>query len=476
MELLLTKNREDKNLTAALDQYKDVQQSIVSGTELELYGDVPRLLPERMRPECLEMVMEIIPYEREERKTGLSSRQASSKSGGAKKKGPKKRTRDSDEDTSPAKRMKAPDSEPEEELKPKKRSTTLKRAKSAPEEAPIDLQFAKVLPRTLTGVNSPSHTTKVTTLKASKAQNIRKESTDVTKAASSKKASMDWLLESDQDSELDEKMRRLANKAKNERPKEVIEAIINLSSGKEESDVEVVGDIQLSSGRPVALARASSSRPPVETIANSSSPEILFPIRRPAKSLQAKPQAPTEDLSQELSSPVLRRIKRKEDKDLMPPPPIPDLSTSPVPGHRRLKGTKRSIKRSILDNPDFLEIEAIHSGDDVDAGSSDSEGMANSSDREFVVDVSATQVASDYDQSAIYRQGLFTQVPTGGPVFANRPVRAGYLGRGRGTPVFNRQILPSSSPDRDTDLDHYSLGSFVVDDDDEIIEDDSAEA
>jgi len=160
----------------------------------------------------------------------------------------------------------------------------------------------------------------------------------------------------------------------------------------------------------------------------------------------------------------------------MPPPPLPGrtiaVSKSTVhPAARKRPG----IKPSILDRPEYLEVEAIHSGDEVEAGSSDPEGEENSSDREFVVDTSATQVSSDYDQSAVYRQGLFTQARTGGPLFAAAPVRTGYLGRGRGLAVQGTRTLPSSSPEKDEELDSYSLGSFVVDDDDDIMAETSNE-
>jgi ATP-dependent DNA helicase MPH1 len=46
--------------------HKEVQKTIVRGDQLELYGDVERLLPDNIQPQCLEKVMEIQEYIRED--------------------------------------------------------------------------------------------------------------------------------------------------------------------------------------------------------------------------------------------------------------------------------------------------------------------------------------------------------------------------------------------------------------------------
>jgi ATP-dependent DNA helicase MPH1 len=52
------------NWNKAREAYSDVQKSIVRGDQLELYDDVERLLPNHIKPQCLEMVMEIEEYDR----------------------------------------------------------------------------------------------------------------------------------------------------------------------------------------------------------------------------------------------------------------------------------------------------------------------------------------------------------------------------------------------------------------------------
>lgn len=68
VHVLLAEGREERNWDKAVDNYKRVQSFIVEACELELYDDVYRLIPENIKPECLETVMPIEPYVREEPK------------------------------------------------------------------------------------------------------------------------------------------------------------------------------------------------------------------------------------------------------------------------------------------------------------------------------------------------------------------------------------------------------------------------
>jgi ATP-dependent DNA helicase MPH1 len=62
--VLLAEGREEANWNKAREAYNDVQRSIVRGEQLEFYDDVERLLPDHIKPQCLEMVMEIEEYDR----------------------------------------------------------------------------------------------------------------------------------------------------------------------------------------------------------------------------------------------------------------------------------------------------------------------------------------------------------------------------------------------------------------------------
>ncbi|KAG6911756.1 hypothetical protein DXG01_000002 [Tephrocybe rancida] len=68
VHVLLAEGREELNLEKAKDTYKEVQKTILRGEQLELYSDVPRLLPDHVKPECLEKAMEIQEYIRDEGK------------------------------------------------------------------------------------------------------------------------------------------------------------------------------------------------------------------------------------------------------------------------------------------------------------------------------------------------------------------------------------------------------------------------
>ncbi|EAU93305.2 DEAH family protein [Coprinopsis cinerea okayama7 len=65
VHLLLAEAREEANMDTAKANYMEVQKVITNGDLYELYCDVPRLLPDNIRPECVEKVMEIQPYVRE---------------------------------------------------------------------------------------------------------------------------------------------------------------------------------------------------------------------------------------------------------------------------------------------------------------------------------------------------------------------------------------------------------------------------
>ncbi|KAI0932449.1 hypothetical protein AcW1_000425 [Taiwanofungus camphoratus] len=59
VHVLLAEGREERNWEKAQDKYREVQHFIVRAEQLELYGDAERLLPDHIKPECVEMVMEI---------------------------------------------------------------------------------------------------------------------------------------------------------------------------------------------------------------------------------------------------------------------------------------------------------------------------------------------------------------------------------------------------------------------------------
>ena len=72
---LLAEGREENNIDKADAAYKEVNKTINMGHLYELYGDVYRLLPDHIKPECIEKVVEIEAYVGEEKQKRGSSRE-----------------------------------------------------------------------------------------------------------------------------------------------------------------------------------------------------------------------------------------------------------------------------------------------------------------------------------------------------------------------------------------------------------------
>ncbi|KAI0670106.1 P-loop containing nucleoside triphosphate hydrolase protein [Trametes maxima] len=92
VHILLAKGREEHNWQKAQSNYQDVQHFIVRASDLEVYGDVDRLLPDDIEPQPVEMEMEIEAYVREER----TSRKGSFATNDSSNSKSKKRARDDD--------------------------------------------------------------------------------------------------------------------------------------------------------------------------------------------------------------------------------------------------------------------------------------------------------------------------------------------------------------------------------------------
>lgn len=183
-------------------------------------------------------------------------------------------------------------------------------------------------------------------------------------------------------------------------------------------------------------------------------PEPSFPIRRPAN--QSKKRRVFHDVlespSDQMPPPSQRRLRRQ-------------IESTPAPAPKKTKRAKPSL---LARNPNPLfDAAAVHSGDEVSEGYSDSEDDEESeSDRLFLRDSPLTQVSPSYDQTLAYRQSLLTQsqIISKIPNFADRPARSGHI-LGRRTTVSRTELPSSSPPPPDDELDSYEIGSFVVDDD-----------
>ena len=264
-----------------------------------------------------------------------------------------------------------------------------------------------------------------------------------------------------------------------------------------DSDV-IVEDSELEDESPIILISSPMRPAPRETSppiisppprlwpsASHDSPVIApppsFPIRVAGR---AKKRLAIADSSSPARPPLSqKRVRRRASESSSPPPPPPPLRlppTSPAKKRQRQKIKVRDTAAAARLNP-WIDVEAAHSGDEVSDGSasaSEEDGEEDGTDRRFVTDLPPTQASPSYDQSAVYRQSLLSQAPAGRrpfavPVFAAPPVRRGGRVQGlvRADAARRRQdvdVARSSSPPPDEE-DYYMLGSFVVDDETEIL-------
>lgn len=231
----------------------------------------------------------------------------------------------------------------------------------------------------------------------------------------------------------------------------------------------------------------TSMLPPDVPVRASDSPGMSF-APRPAGARNAKKRMVLDTPSDRASSPMPSTMAprapggRKPKKVLIAPespladaasrrrlqkrrvtPSSPTLDSPPKVKRPKKKETLEERRNQWKANP-FFHHEAEHSGDEVSEGTSGVVSDEYDSDRAFINRGEATQAPKSYNQAAIYAQSLRTQVPGGGPAFKSRKTY-----HSRPAPR-----LLSSSPEPDPD-DQYSMGSFIVDDE-EISFQDTSEA
>ncbi|KAF7306708.1 hypothetical protein MIND_00462500 [Mycena indigotica] len=421
VHVLLSEGREEVTIDKAMDKQKLVHGAIVHGEQLELYGDVERLLPDHIRPECLEKEMEIERYVRDDKKR-TSSKETSSNSKGTKRKRNDDPARNiptgANMGFTTASKLRVKEPKPVKEPKRQKVEDT-----RSLEERGEDDDMDRELEEGIVGLRHRAMTADslATTTKSINTTTLRRAATEGTKRATTKKAppktaknpsstDIGWLLdEDDDDVEVVEPVKTLSAKA----------------AGKQRASTPVKNDMP---------------PPPVPSRAFSP-PQPSFPVRRGGKQrvqiidIKSSPQVD--------SSPVQRRLHRR--------------------GARVDKPTVRSEKKRPPRG--LYDLEAVHSGDEESEGGSEEEDPESESDRQFLKDFPDTQVSPSYDQSLVYRQSLLTQAPGRGPIFAGRPVRNGLFGR-LGGEKRERATVVSSSPYRgESESDEYAFGSFVVADD-----------
>jgi ATP-dependent DNA helicase MPH1 len=157
----------------------------------------------------------------------------------------------------------------------------------------------------------------------------------------------------------------------------------------------------------------------------------------------------------------LQRLQRERTEEEI-------VDDSPLAPRAAKRVKRRKPNAAILRA--FVDDEAGHSGGEVSEGTSGEDQPESEGDRRFLFAPPESQVPAGYAQTQVYRQSLQTQVPNGdGPIFAARPAVRGRFGPMR-TPA-RRPAARGSSPPTDlgSEPDAYSYGSFVVDDEEDIV-------
>ena len=569
VHVLLAEDREEFNVERARASYEEVQQAMFDGSQIELYADVERLLPDHITPQCLEKEMPVTPYVPEPRYSRKTDTEATNGSKSKRKrnadvqrnvpalacmgfirasdltgKSSKKRKTtepdlleeekdfdmqgiddDTDKELESGMILAAPRRTKSSAASTSKSKTEKKtrvrraathdggsknvKSKKKPDKAKFfqlgaddsddpDIKSPPKTPKKKKGEGSKEGTSRPTkfseaSLKRAKRVtrqqpnpsptdaviNITDSEQDAVELTTSHPPStsqhisddLSWVVQDDDEMDIDiASPSPLAVKSKAEVPSQIMPSSLSpqvrgTKMGKQWSNDcnEPVEKLQCRDQG--GQLRDSFTEEPmgrngvqpdfsVECITSSSPglPIATFPVQRAGKG-RSKNTGWDANVNVNIESSPREEVPLKR---------LQRQSPSSTPARKKKKQKVTAFEAQ--DNPLF-DVVANHSGDEVSQGGSDSEDYVETEfDRAFIKNSPLTQAPGSYDQSQVYRQSLFTQVPGNMdmPEFAQGPSRPNLFRRQRARQV----IQPSSSPVRGSD--DYEFGSFVVRDDAEI--------
>ncbi|EJD04033.1 P-loop containing nucleoside triphosphate hydrolase protein [Fomitiporia mediterranea MF3/22] len=472
VDVLLAEEREERNWDKSKENYADVQDTIISGNQLELYTDAERLLPDNIEPSCLQITMPIEKYMPDTKDSPARGKGATVKKRkrnddinrniplgasmgfvSASKLRPKakkgKKTKDMDDSD-------LEDDSDDEEIanglharasKSKKKSKKSNDTKRKPSQRNLVDMLKAPIPDRLDddsddldiqkGLKSESESTSSSEPSVPKRPKKRKaivsssSSDDEPKRSSAEsgpsssgatiasaktgheRRTSGWLLESGSEAETSRHL--------------VSEKLKPASGGVHFRSAKSLGVIEtVSSPEPLAEQIPGPSSPVLATNkkvddGSQASPEPTFAFRRPTKrKLAAPPSSPTVEQNE-----APRRLVRRRSPS--PPPSAPlapgtPMGPPPVPQPQDIRNNnqpkKKKPKLKMSDNPALFDVEAEHSGSEVSSGGENDDAssildmLESSSDRRFLEELPETQASPSYNQTAAYRMSLMTQAPT----------------------------------------------------------------
>ncbi|KAF8213318.1 hypothetical protein K438DRAFT_1902438 [Mycena galopus ATCC 62051] len=528
VHVLLAEGREELNMDTAKSTYKEVQKTIVRGQDLELYGDVERLLPAHIKPECLEKAMEIQEYVREQGRKKRSTSKERNPSKGTKRKRNDDVSRNIPDGASTG-FVSVADLLVKGSNKRKKVARDFDEA-GQDDDVDMELESGNILGLPRRAASSAASTSSAKKKGKSQLRRAATEGNKGKKQVAEPTPSQFKLKAIDDDDDLDIERGTILPQSSSSRewhsisptpididsdsddaprnyhiyffhyvsflnsPADHSPSVHSTSPGKndmawlldsddDEADIEIVDsspeimrhqspafsdDSVCVMDEPMSSKSAGKRRAitPINYDPDDSVEvvEPLSPRKRSVVELVTDASSPP---NQSLPVP---RSSRPQKPD-MPPPPLPSrflVSHSPPEPSFPVRAPRRTQNVTSRLPHVVYDMEAAHSGDEVSEGSSGSDEEESESDRQFLQELPETQVSPSYDQSFAYRQSLLTQAP-GGPRFGKGPMRKGMFGGGLSESLRRRPQVSSSPPrDPNEEPDEYSLGSFVVDDDAEI--------
>ncbi|KAF8527862.1 hypothetical protein BU17DRAFT_73555 [Hysterangium stoloniferum] len=520
VDVLMCEGREESNWDNAKNEYENVQRSILRGDSLELYADVDRLLPDHIKPKCLETFMVIEEYIRDAHPAKSSTTVAN--------KG-KKRKRDNDvmrnipegavdgfvassrlilkSNSSKKRKVDFPSLDPKALESDDDDRDIEAGIHAIPPSNLVDKGLGKSMPKSKLNSKVSSMVNKFRAKKTSPAttesiltrldHQLADDSDDIEielgidfsptrDIPASRKVALQSSSSFDYSGHIsfNEAITELRNPPPAPRPlqqpnpREDNSWLLDSDDGEgnvvhSDDDVRVIEDVApRSHNRFSPLILSSPENAGVHSKALQSKSDMVLspvPIKSPSQASSSMafpdPTFPIRPL----------KARRKRAIALSPSPKLniqprrlhtERFRTSPLPRINGLGHRSNPVDPCII--KEFLDLEAEVSGDDGIHlhSSSDGEGVESESDRRFLEELDPTQAVLNYDQSNAYRHSLMTQPPIDSnvPLFASKPTRRTAFG-----PMKQESLMGvSSSPLRDTS-DQYSVDSFVVADDDDVL-------